>query len=120
MKTSSTEYLPGSRCLARTTDKALGITDTVTGKYVTDIAVLNGAINVTYGEQANLFIKGKVLSLRPRTNINGDIAWVCGTRSDPPDIRRRALMPRPHRRTGEVRARQLQALGGIGATRRPP
>lgn len=82
LKTSATEYYQDRGTWPATT-AAMGITDSITGKYVASVAVLNGAINVTYGQQANSFINGKVLSLRPAPNSNGDIAWVCGTRADP-------------------------------------
>lgn len=81
IKASSSEYYQ-DRGVWPQNNKALGI-NTVSGKYVTDISVSNGSIDITYGVQANLTINGEKLSLRPATNINGDIAWVCGTRNPP-------------------------------------
>ena len=56
------------------------VTGTVasTGKYVSSVNVLNGAINVIYGGQANKTISGLVLSIVPYTNANKDIVWICG------------------------------------------
>jgi len=60
---------------------ALGMTETVSGKYVTSVAVSGGTITITYGNQANavaLKSTQNVLSITPIANANGDIAWVCG------------------------------------------
>jgi type IV pilus assembly protein PilA len=54
-----------------------------TGKYVTGVTVIGGAIEVTYGGQANANIATKVLALLPYTNANNDIVWVCGTAAVP-------------------------------------
>jgi type IV pilus assembly protein PilA len=65
------------------TNAAAGL-DTATnikGKYVTGVAVLaGGQIQITYGGQANAKITGDQLLLTPYTSVNGDIAWVCGSR----------------------------------------
>ncbi len=56
------------------------------GKYVSQIDVVGGVINITYGNQANataLAAAQNVLSLRPAPNANGDVAWVCGRANDP-------------------------------------
>lgn len=82
LKTSSAEYFQDRGSWPATT-ASLGISDTISGKYVSGVAVLNGAVNITYGNQANSQIAGKVLSIRPAPNANGDIAWVCGGRADP-------------------------------------
>ena len=53
------------------------------GKYVRSISVDNGVISITYGRQANAAILSKTLTLRPGTNTNNDVVWVCGD-ADPP------------------------------------
>jgi len=56
------------------------------GKYVSEIAVSNGVITITYGLQANKQIKNdgsNKLSLVPGTNQNDDVIWVCGKASTP-------------------------------------
>jgi type IV pilus assembly protein PilA len=56
------------------------------GKYVTQINVTGGQIDISYGNQANstaLAAGQNVLSLRPAPNVNGDVTWVCGRGADP-------------------------------------
>jgi type IV pilus assembly protein PilA len=48
------------------------------GKYVTDLQISNGTINITYGGQANQNITGAILSLVPRVSANDDVVWLCG------------------------------------------
>ncbi len=63
-----------------TTMVAAGAT---TGKYVSAVAVVAGAIQITYGNQANAKIVGQTLGLTPYVSANQDIIWVCGTSSVP-------------------------------------
>lgn len=49
-----------------------------TGKYVTQIEVEDGTIEITYGNSANAKISGGILTLVPRTNENQDVIWTCG------------------------------------------
>lgn len=55
--------------------------DRIVGLYVSDIAVRDGAIDITFGNQSNRFLAGQVLSLRP-ASVDGypqvPIAWICG------------------------------------------
>jgi type IV pilus assembly protein PilA len=60
---------------------ALGYTNDPAGKYVTDVTVLTGTIQITYGGQANANVLGMVLDLRPRLSANGDVIWICGKHS---------------------------------------
>jgi type IV pilus assembly protein PilA len=55
------------------------------GKYVLQIDIAaSGVINITYGLQANAAnLGGKVLSLLPAPNGNGDLVWVCGNKVAP-------------------------------------
>ncbi len=76
LKTSAAEFYQ-DRGTWPADNASLGVS-TTSGKYVSDVAVLNGAINITYGSQSNSKISGKILSIRPAPNTNGDIAWVCG------------------------------------------
>src|SRR5512147_955029 len=54
---SNSGVAPATRTAAGMTTAA---TDTA-GKYVTQVAITNGRIDVTYGDQANAIIKTKVL-----------------------------------------------------------
>lgn len=62
----------------------LGITQVKSGKYVSDVSVANGTINITFGNQANAeaFANGSILSLRPTVSANGDVIWNCGYRAE--------------------------------------
>jgi type IV pilus assembly protein PilA len=55
-----------------------------TGKYVSSVNVITGgAIQITYGLQANQVINGKVLEIGAYTNTNNDVVWVCGSAAVP-------------------------------------
>jgi len=65
---------------------ALGYTSNPSGKYVTNVDVLTGTIQITYGNQANANLAlaaANVLDMRPRLSGNGDVIWVCGTHIAP-------------------------------------
>jgi type IV pilus assembly protein PilA len=53
------------------------------GKYVTGVQVANGAITITYGDQANQQIQGMTLSLTPFESTDLSVAWQCGTANPP-------------------------------------
>ncbi len=63
------------------------VTGASTGKYVSGIAMANGAITITYSNAApyiaNKAINGETLALTPYTNANNDIVWVCGLATAP-------------------------------------
>jgi type IV pilus assembly protein PilA len=64
------------------TNSALGLTQVKSGKYVSDVSVINGSITINFsGAQANANIVGKTLILEPRTSPNGDVIWNCGFKS---------------------------------------
>jgi type IV pilus assembly protein PilA len=48
------------------------------GKYVTGIAVANGVITITFGNEANSNIATQTLALTPGVNANDDVVWQCG------------------------------------------
>jgi type IV pilus assembly protein PilA len=52
--------------------------DTV-GKYVTGVAVDNGVITVTFGNEANATITGQTMTLTPYETGNLGVVWRCGT-----------------------------------------
>ena len=43
----------------------LPVADKIVNEYISSVAVESGAIQVTFGNRANVAIQGKVLSLRP-------------------------------------------------------
>jgi type IV pilus assembly protein PilA len=81
-KTGISEYFANAGTMPVATANIAGSIAS-TGKYVTAVDVVNGAIKVTYGNQANANIATKVLALLPYTNTNNDIVWICGTGSVP-------------------------------------
>ena len=58
---------------------ALGYTNLPSGKYVANVDVATGTINITYGLQANAnLIAAPILSMVPHLSANGDVVWICG------------------------------------------
>ena len=62
---------------------ALGMNSAPTGKYVSDVSIVNpGVISITYSStapyQANSNLNGLILGLKPLANANGDVTWICG------------------------------------------
>jgi type IV pilus assembly protein PilA len=60
-----------------------GAATTKSGKYVSQIDVVDGLITITYGVQSNDKINGETLALEPAANGNGDVVWICGTKAGP-------------------------------------
>jgi type IV pilus assembly protein PilA len=60
--------------------------DKMVSNLVSNVAVSDGVITVTFGNQANGAIRGKILSIRPAV-VEGapmvPIAWVCGNAAVP-------------------------------------
>jgi type IV pilus assembly protein PilA len=48
----------------------------VSGKYVTGVKVVNGAITATFGNESNSKLNSKILTLSPFDNV-GSISWNC-------------------------------------------
>ena len=67
-----------------TNNIALGISQKISGSYVSSITSENGVITVTYGNKANADkLDGEVLIIRPAISNNGDITWICGYTTTP-------------------------------------
>ena len=54
------------------------------GKYVASVDIVNGRVDVTYGNDAHVDIFGKTLSFTPYTKANGSFLWRCGAAPPPP------------------------------------
>jgi len=69
----------GAAPLARTNaGMSANATDT-NGKYVTQVDVVKGTIQVTYGGgEVNAQIAGKVLAIQPYVTLDKSVAWQCG------------------------------------------
>lgn len=58
-----------------------------TGTYETDITVISGVIQITYGgTSANQSINGMILTLAPYTNDNDEVIWQCGLAAAPAGV----------------------------------
>ncbi len=65
----------------------LPVADKIVNDYISSVAVESGAIQITFGNHANVAIRGKVLTLRPGVIEDATVVpvtWVCGDAS-PPD-----------------------------------
>jgi len=85
LKASMTEYW-GEHGSWPADNNALGITNTISGKYVQQLNVVNGVLTITYGNQANssaLASGQNVLTIQPALSANNEVIWVCGHRAAP-------------------------------------
>jgi type IV pilus assembly protein PilA len=60
--------------------------DKIVSNLVSSVAIDNGSINITFGNNVNGSIKGKILTLRPAVVEDSPIvpiAWVCGSAKEP-------------------------------------
>ena len=79
---SATGKLPVDNAAAN-----LPVADKIVNEYISAVAIESGAIQVTFGNRANVAIQGKVLSLRPGVIEDARIvpvSWVCGN-AEPPN-----------------------------------
>ena len=51
----------------------------IVGKYVSEVTVENGVIDVEYGGRANSVILGMALQLTPNTKNPGSVVWECAS-----------------------------------------
>jgi len=69
---------------ADNSEAGIGASDTIQGKYVTNVLVDDGGITVTYGNEANVDnLAGESVGLTPGVSENGDVIWRCGDSDDP-------------------------------------
>ena len=72
----------------------LPVADKIVNDYISSVAVESGAIQVTFGNRANMALRGKVLSFRPgviEASPIVPITWVCGRASPPVPMNARGL-----------------------------
>jgi len=68
------------------TEALLPPPEKIVNNQISSVAIANGAINITFGNNANGIIKGKVLTLRPAVVLDAPVVpvtWVCGTAEAP-------------------------------------
>jgi type IV pilus assembly protein PilA len=61
----------------------VGSATTIQGKYVSQMTISNGGIDIKFGNQANTAIFGKDVGLQPGLSANGDTIWKCALAKDP-------------------------------------
>jgi type IV pilus assembly protein PilA len=54
------------------------------GNYVTQVDIVNGRVDVTFGNEAHADIQGDTLSLTPYLAVGNTVAWRCGNAPAPP------------------------------------
>ena len=67
-------------------DAGLPVADKIVSDQVSSVAVESGAIQITFGNKANVAIQGKVLTLRPAVVEDARIVpvtWLCGDAEAP-------------------------------------
>jgi type IV pilus assembly protein PilA len=75
-----------NRGQAPATRAAAGLSPTATdssGKYVVSVDVSNGALIVTFGNEANVAIATLTLTMTPYETPGGGVVWRCGTAAAP-------------------------------------
>jgi len=79
-----TQALPADNAAA-----GLPSADKMVNNYVSNVAVVNGAVNVTFGNRAVGALAGKVLTLRPAVVSDAPqvpVTWVCGNAQAPKNM----------------------------------
>jgi type IV pilus assembly protein PilA len=64
----------------------LPVADKIVNSYISSTTVEDGAIHITFGNNANQFLKGKILTIRPAVVEDAPIVpitWVCGQSAAP-------------------------------------
>ena len=72
----------------------LPVADKIVNDYISSVAVESGAIQITFGNHANVAIQGKVLTLRPGVVEDAPIVpvtWVCGGAGPPTKMTAKGL-----------------------------
>jgi type IV pilus assembly protein PilA len=82
-KTAMAEYYASNGQMPAAVDMTNAGQAATNGKYVTSVATVLGAIEITYGNQASAKILGNKLTLIPYVDANNDIVWICGKAAVP-------------------------------------
>jgi type IV pilus assembly protein PilA len=76
------------------------------GKYVTQVNVMNGVIEITYGYEANARIVGQNVRLVPYVTADDSVAWRCGGANEPSGAE--GLMPGAEEGGGSLAEADMQ------------
>ena len=78
------DFLNEGTAPANRTDAGMTPNGTDTqGKYVSSVDVVNGAIIITYGNEANAAIANQTLGLTPYESVDLSVIWRCGAAPEP-------------------------------------
>ena len=79
-KAAVTEYFQDRGSMpSDNTEAGLAASGDIVGKYVSSVAVSDGVIEVTYGQDAHQIIDGATLQLTPDTTEPGSVQWDCAS-----------------------------------------
>jgi len=77
-KAAVTEYYQDRGSLpADNAEAGLAAETDIQGKYVSQVLVTNGVIEVTYGNDAHAIIGGANLEMTPNLSNVGSVGWIC-------------------------------------------
>ena len=83
-KAAVTEYFQDRGTMPATNAIAgLAAAGDIKGKYVDNVTVLLGVINIQYGGDAHAVISTKTLTLTPDTTAVGSVQWLCASAAGP-------------------------------------
>lgn len=105
-----TEYFHRHRAVPAGLDALQPLPTLLTANVVESLEVVDGRIDILFGNQADRAIAGRRLSLSPYETVPGGIVWICGNR--PPGVGLQPLGfagggPRAEHRPTTVEARYL-------------
>ena len=75
------------------------------GNYVSAVAIVNGRVDITFGNRASAQIAGETMSLTPYETVGTDVVWRCGNAERPGG-------PEPHGHRGGRQCGRLGSLHG--------
>ena len=79
-KAAVTEYFQDRGSMpSDNTEAGLAASGDIVGKYVSSVAVSNGVIEITYGQDAHQIIDQATLQLTPDTTEPGSVQWDCAS-----------------------------------------
>ncbi len=83
-KAAVTEFFQDRGTLpADNTTAGLAANTEIQGKYVAQVTVTTGVIDVQFGNDAHSVISGQAITLTPDTTNPGSVAWVCASAAGP-------------------------------------
>ena len=56
------------------------------GNYISEVEVIDGGMQITFGNKANAKIAAKTLAIVPGVDAAGNISWICGTAATPTGV----------------------------------